>query len=69
MNKKDIVKYEKDIEHFIEQMREAGVKDETINQVINDINEYQQKQYEEMLKGMFERFREIMKEKFGGQDE
>lgn len=62
-NKKQFEKYDKDVEKFIEQLREAGVKDDTINKVMEDISEYQQKQYEKMLNEMFARFKEIFKEK------
>ncbi len=69
MNKKQLKEYEKSVQQFIEQMREYGVKDETINKVMSDINEYQQKQYEQMVKEMYERFKVIMMERLGEEDE
>ena len=65
MNKKQEKQYNKDVEKFIEELREVGVKDDTISKIMEDISEYQQKQYEEMLKDMFIRFKEILKEKLG----
>ena len=65
MNKKQEEKYNKDVERFIENLRKVGVKDDTINKVMQDISEYQQKQYEQMLKEMFARFKEIFEEKLG----
>lgn len=65
MNKKQEKQYNKDVEKFIEELRQVGVKDDTISKVMEDISEYQQKQYEEMLKDMFIRFKEILKEKLG----
>ncbi len=62
-NKRQFQKYEKDVDKFIKQLKEVGVKDDTIEKIMQDINEYQQKQYEVMLNEMFVRFTKIIKEK------
>ena len=62
-NKRQFQKYEKDVDKFIKQLKEVGVKDDTIEKIMKDIKEYQQKQYEVMLNEMFVRFTKIIKEK------
>ena len=53
------------IENFVQQLKAAGVKEKTIKMMFNDINEYQQKQYEKAIKETFERMRKIILESEG----
>ena len=57
MAKKQLT-FEESMATFVEQMREAGVTDKTIKKVLEEIQQYQSKQYEilmkQMLKNMLE---------------
>lgn len=54
--------YDKNTVKFIQQMRNAGVTDKTIQQVLKEIQEYQQKLMIEQLEEALKRFRQIAKE-------
>ena len=56
---------DENIENFIQQLKAAGVKEKTIKMMFDDINEYQQKQYEKAIKETFERMRKIILESEG----
>lgn len=56
---------DENIENFVQQLKTAGVKEKTIKMMFDDINEYQQKQYEKAIKETFERMREIILESEG----
>ena len=56
---------DENIENFVQQLKAAGVKEKTIKMMFDDINEYQQKQYEKVVKEAFERMRKIILESEG----
>lgn len=56
---------DENIENFVQQLKAAGVKEKTIKMMFDDINEYQQKQYEKAIKEAFERMRKIILESEG----
>lgn len=56
---------DENIENFVQQLKTAGVKEKTIKMMFDDINEYQQKQYEKAIKETFERMRKIILESEG----
>ena len=60
--------YEEQMETFINQMREVGVSDKTIKQVLKEIKQYQEKMIEAQLKEMHNRFSEVLKEKMIGNE-
>ena len=62
MPKKKEKTYEENIEEFVTQMRNAGVTDKTIKQVLKEIQEYQDKLVKEQLEGMFQNWKKIMLE-------
>lgn len=59
---------EENMNIFIEEMRNAGVKDKTIELVIKDMEKYQRQECEKALRDMFERFKKIMKDKMIGDE-
>lgn len=65
MAKKQLT-FEESMATFVEQMREAGVTDKTIKKVLEEIQQYQSKQYEilmkQMLKNMQKRMINVMEE-------
>ena len=65
MAKKQLT-FEESMATFVEQMREAGVTDKTIKKVLEEIQQYQSKQYEilmkQMLKNMQKRIINVMEE-------
>lgn len=65
MAKKQLT-FEESMTTFVEQMREAGVTDKTIKKVLEEIQQYQSKQYEilmkQMLKDMQKRMINVMEE-------
>lgn len=54
--------YEENMQTFIKQMREAGVTDKTIQKVIEEMNDYQQKEMAKQLDEMFRRWKQVLKE-------
>ncbi len=56
---------DENIENFVQQLKAAGVKEKTIKMIFDDINKYQQKQYEKAIKETFERMRKIILESEG----
>lgn len=58
--------FEESMATFVEQLREAGVTDKTIKKVLEEIQQYQSKQYEmlmkQMLKNMRKRMENVMEE-------
>lgn len=65
MAKKQLT-FEESMKTFVEQMREAGVTDKTIKKALEEIQQYQSKQYEilmkQMLKNMQKRMINVMEE-------
>lgn len=62
MPKKKEKTYEENIEEFVTQMRNAGVTDKTIKQVLKEVSEYQDKLAREQLEEMFQNWKKIMLE-------
>lgn len=60
---------EENMKNFIEQMKNAGVKDKTIELVLADMEEYQKQECEKALKEMFDRFKEVFENKILGDEE
>ena len=58
-------KNQENIDNFIKQLKEIGVKDTTIEQIMADIEEHQRKLYEEAMRGIFERMRQVIEESNG----
>ena len=58
--------FDESITEFVNQMREAGVTEKTIKKVLEEIQQYQSKQYEmlmkQMLKNMRKRIENLMEE-------
>ena len=65
MAKKQLT-FEESMTTFVGQMREAGVTDKTIKKVLEEIQQYQSKQYEilmkQLLKNMQKRMINVMEE-------
>lgn len=62
MPKKKEKTYEENIEEFVTQMRNYGVTDKTIKQVLKEVYEYQDKLAKEQLEEMFQNWKKIMLE-------
>lgn len=59
---------EENMKNFIEQMKNAGVKDKTIELVLADMEEYQKQECEKALKEMFEKFQKVFEGKILGDE-
>lgn len=56
--------YEEQMQIFVTQLKQAGVTDKTIKKVIEEMNEYQQKEMAKQLDEMFKRWKQILKEAY-----
>ena len=54
--------FEEQIQIFVNQLKQAGVTDKTIQKVIEEIQDYQQKEMAKQLVEMFKRWKQILKE-------
>lgn len=54
--------FEEQIQIFVNQLKQAGVTDKTIQKVIEEIQDYQQKEMAKQLAEMFKRWKQILKE-------
>ena len=61
MNKKQLKELDKNVIIFKNQLKEAGVKDSTIELVLRDIQEYQEEQIAKQLQEMRERMLEVLR--------
>ena len=59
-------KNQKNIDEFVKQLRNAGVKEKTIDKVLKEIQDEQDRQFREMIKTSFENIRKIF---LGGENE
>lgn len=66
---KKIKTEEEQMKNFVDQMRNAGVKDKTIELVLADMEEYQKQECEKALKEMFDRFKKVFENKILGDKE
>lgn len=58
--KKKVISQEVAIEEFVSKLKEAGVSDKTIKQMLKEINEHQEKVFKKMLEEAFKRTRKIV---------
>ena len=61
INKKQLKELDKNVIIFKKELKEAGVKDSTIELVLRDIQEYQEEQIAKQLQEMKERMLEILR--------
>ena len=54
--------YEEQMQIFVNQLKQAGVTDETIQKVVEEIQDYQQKEMAKQLDEIFGRWKKILKE-------
>ena len=54
--------YEEQMQIFVNQLKQAGVTDKTIQKVIEEMQDYQQKEMAKQLDEMFKRWKQILKE-------
>lgn len=54
--------YEEQMQIFVNQLKQAGVTDKTIQKVIEEMQDYQQKEMAKQLDEMFKRWKKILKE-------
>lgn len=54
--------YEEQMQIFINRLKEAGVTDKTIQKVVEEIQDYQQKEMTKQLNEIFGRWDRILKE-------
>ena len=54
--------YEEQMQIFVNQLKQAGVTDKTIQKVVEEIQDYQQKEMAEQLNEIFGRWQKILKE-------
>lgn len=54
--------YEEQMQIFVNQLKQAGVTDKTIQKVVEEIQDYQQKELEKQLDEIFKRWTKIVKE-------
>lgn len=57
--------FDESLSEFVNQLKIAGVKDKTITKVLEDINEYQQKEIKKMMKDVFKRMQKVVLESKG----
>ena len=54
--------YESKMQIFVKQLKQSGVTDKTIQKVIEEMQDYQQKEMAKQLDEMFKRWKKIIKE-------
>lgn len=54
--------YESQMQIFVKQLKQSGVTDKTIQKVIEEMQDYQQKEMAKQLAEMFKRWKQIIKE-------
>lgn len=54
--------YEEQMQIFVNQLKQAGVTDKTIQKVVEEIQDYQQKEIAKQLDEIFKRWTKIVKE-------
>ena len=54
--------YESQMQIFVKQLKQSGVTDKTIQKVIEEMQDYQQKEMAKQLDEMFKRWKQIIKE-------
>lgn len=54
--------YEEQMQIFVNQLKQAGVTDKTVKKVVEEIQDYQQKEMARQLNEIFGRWQRILKE-------